>query len=279
MAGMRNRIVRSIRQHRLLFSLPLIIPAIGTAGFMAIEHLSFIDAFYFTIVTISTVGYGDIHPDSTAGKLLCIVLIVLGIGTFLSIITHFSKPLLQRSLNRLRRHRLNMLIRIFFTEIGDQLLRIFVNYDPGIEMIREEALISDKWTAADFTHLRKRFQQTKFHIDPSLMDLPALKGFLQKKGEILIRLIENPDLLEYESFTELLWTIVHLRNELMARHSVVSLPETDVKHLADDSKRAYSLLAIQWVQHLQHLKRRYPYLFSLALRTNPFSKNPSPIVR
>jgi len=172
-----------------------------------------------------------------------------------------------------------MLIRVFFTEIGDQLLGLFVNYDPDIESIRVEVQIDDSWAAADFTQLRKRFQQTKFNIDPSLIDLAALKGFLQKKGEILIRLIENPDLLEYESFTKLLWTIIHLRNELMARHSVVGLPETDIEHLADDSKRAYSLLAKQWVQHLWHLKRRYPYLFSLALRTNPFSKNPSPIVR
>ena len=276
---MRKKILRSIKQHRLLLSLPLIIPAIGTAGFMAIERLSFIDAFYFTIVTISTVGYGDIHPASTAGKLLCIVLIVIGIGTFLSIITHFSKPLLQRGLSKLRRHRLNMLIRVFFTEIGDQLLGLFVNYDPDIDSIREEFLINNSWTAADFTHLRKRLPQVKFSIDPALMNLTTLKGFLQKKGEMLIRLIENPDLLEYESFTELLWTIIHLRNELMARNSVVKLPETDHEHLADDSKRAYSLLAKQWLQHLQHLKRRYPYLFSLALRTNPFSKNPSPIVR
>ena len=246
---------------------------------MAIEHLSFIDALYFTIVTISTVGYGDIHPISTAGKLLCIVLIVIGIGTFLSIITHFTKPLFQRSLNRLRRHRLNMLIRVFFTEIGDQLLGLFVNYDPDIKSIREEVLIDNSWTAAEFNQLRRRFQQVKFGIDPSLINLATLKDFLQEKGEMLIRLIENPDLLEYESFTELLWTVVHLRNELMARHSVVSLPETDIEHLVNDSKRVYSLLAKQWVQHLQHLKRRYPYLFSLALRTNPFSENPSPIVR
>ena len=175
---MRKIIPRSIKQHRLLLSLPLIITVIGTAGFMAIEHLSFIDALYFTIVTISTVGYGDIHPVSTAGKLLSIVLIVIGIGTFLSIITHFTKPLFQRSLNRLRRHRLNMLIRVFFTEIGDQLLGLFVNYDPDIESIREEVLIDNNWTAADFTQLRRRFQHVKFGIDPSLMNLATLKGFL-----------------------------------------------------------------------------------------------------
>ncbi len=276
---MRTRILRSIKQHRLLLSLPLIVIAIGTAGSMAVEHFSFIDALYFTIVTISTVGYGDIHPVSAAGKLLSLGLIVVGIGTFLSIITRFTQSLVQRGLNSLRRHRLNMLIGVFFTEIGDQLLRLFVNYDPGIASIRQEFLIDNSWTTADFIHLRRRLQQAEFGIDPSLMDMAALKGFLQEKGEILIRLIENPDILEHESFTELLWAVVHLRDEFMARHTIVSLPETDIEHLAIDSKRAYGLLVRQWLQHLQHLKRRYPYLFSLALRTNPFSENPSPIVR
>jgi voltage-gated potassium channel len=276
---MRTIILRVIKQHRLLLSLPLIVIAIGTAGFMVIEHLSFIDALYFTIVTISTVGYGDIHPVSAAGKLLCIVLIIIGIGTFLSIVTRFTQSLVQRSLNRLRRHKLNMLIGVFFTEIGDQLLRYFISYDHGVESVKEEFLIDNGWTGADFNHLRRKLQKSEFGIDSSLLDLAALKGFLLQKGEILIRLIENPDILEFESFTELLWAIIHLRDELMARHTLVDLPETDVGHLANDAKRAYNLLVRQWLQYLQHLKQQYPYLFSLALRTNPFSENPSSIVK
>lgn len=276
---MRTIILRSIKEHRLLLSLPLLVIAIGTAGFMAIEHLSFIDALYFTIVTISTVGYGDIYPVSAAGKLLCIVLIIIGIGTFLSIVTRFTQSLVQRGLNRLRRHRINMLIGVFFTEIGDQLLRLFISYDHGIETIREEFLIDNDWTAADFNQLRRSLQKTEIAIDPLLMDMAALKGFLLEKGEILIRLIENPDILDYGSFTDLLWAIIHLRDELMARNTLIGLPETDVAHLANDAQRAYSLLVRQWLQHLQHLKRQYPYLFSLALRTNPFSENPSSIVK
>jgi len=246
---------------------------------MTIEHLSFIDALYFTIVTISTVGYGDIHPVSAAGKLLSIVLIVIGIGIFLSIVTRFTQSLVQRGLNRLRRHRLNMLVGVFFTEIGDQLVRLFIGYDNRIESIREKFLIDNGWTVADFNHLRRSLQKAEFSIDPSLLDLAVLKDFLQEKGEILIRLIENPDILDHESFTELLWAIIHLRDELMARHTLTGLPETDIEHLANDSQRAYNYLVRQWVQHLQHLKRQYPYLFSLSLRTNPFSENPSSIVK
>jgi voltage-gated potassium channel len=48
--------------------------------------------------------------------------------------------------------------------------------------------------------------------------------------------------------------------------------------LANDAKRAYSALVRQWVDYLQHLKRSYPYLFSLALRTNPFSEHPTAVI-
>ena len=73
--------------------------------------------------------------------------------------------------------------------------------------------------------------------------------------------------------------MVHLRDELAARSTLTGLPETDIAHLANDVKRAYSLLTRQWIEYMLYLKNRYPFLFSLALRTNPFVENPSAIVR
>jgi voltage-gated potassium channel len=46
------------------------------------ENRSFVDAFYYIIVTMATVGYGDIVPTTPAGKILAIVLIITGVGTF-----------------------------------------------------------------------------------------------------------------------------------------------------------------------------------------------------
>ncbi len=43
--------------------------------------------------------------------------------------------------------------------------------------------------------------------------------------------------------------------------------------------RVYSQAVIEWLVYMQHLKKKYPYLFSLAMRTNPFDTNASPIVR
>jgi len=263
---------------RILLLLPIAVLIIGTIGFMVLEKLSFMDALYLTIVTVSTVGYGDIHPTTVASKLFGIVLIIVGIGIFLTIVTNTTQILVQRGRDRLRRQRLNMIIGVFFTEVGNQLLRLFVRYDGDIGKLREDFVVKENWSNADFSRLSNNLHHYSFTIDPRLMELEALCGFLKEKGDLLLRQIENPDLIENESFAELLWAAVHLRDELMSRRSFVNLPESDVAHLANDAKRAYVLLAQQWLDYLQHLRRRYPYLFALALRTNPYIEGPSPIV-
>jgi len=265
---------KRIKQFRLLVSLPLAVLIIGTLGFMILERLSVLDALYFTIVTISTVGYGDIHPTNVASKIFGIFLIIIGIGTFLTIISNITRLLIQRGQNQLRTRRLNMIIGIFFTEVGNKLLHILSGFDPEIDGMRHDCTLDQNCTDADFTELKKKFRHYTFSIDPNLLDLELLSNFLRERGELLLRQIENPDLLEHERYTELLWAIVHLRDELMARNSLRNLPEPDLEHLANDAKRIYSTLIRQWLDYLQYIKRSYPYLFSLALRTNPFVKNP-----
>jgi voltage-gated potassium channel len=54
--------------------------AIGTGGYMAIEGWSFLDALYMTVITITTVGYAEVHPLSVGGRIFGIFLIVGGVG-------------------------------------------------------------------------------------------------------------------------------------------------------------------------------------------------------
>jgi hypothetical protein len=88
-----------------------------------------------------------------------------------------------------------------------------------------------------------------------------------------MRLLENPSLLDHDSFTALLWAVFHLADELSHRRNFACLPDNDGKHLENDIYRAYHLLLREWLEYLAYLKSDYPYLFSLAVRTNPF--NPS----
>jgi len=62
------------------------------------------------------------------------------------------------------------------------------------------------------------------------------------------------------------------------RHRISQLPEEDLEHLTKDIGRVYTLLIYQWLDYMQHLKKNYPYLFSLAIRLNPFNPDASPVI-
>jgi hypothetical protein len=110
------------------------------------------------------------------------------------------------------------------------------------------------------------------------MGLGKLKSFLIRKRSFLLRLLDNPNILEHESFTALLWAVFHLDEELEARQSLKDLPQSDLEHLANDIRRVYEQLAVQWLAYLEHLKSEYPFLYSLILRIHPFQEHPSPLV-
>ncbi|MHB8104012.1 MAG: potassium channel family protein [Dehalococcoidales bacterium] len=269
----------SFKRFRFLLLLPVAVVIIGTIGMMAIEHLSLLDALYFTIVTIATVGYGDITAATTGGKIFSIFLIVIGIGVFLTLLTNVVEWLVHRQQNAMHRHRLNMLIGVFFTEAGNQLLHTFTGYDPDIGSIRREFIVTAQWSEKEYEQLRRRLNAYEHTVDPKRLDLDKLYRYLDEKKDLLTRQLENADLVENETYAELLWAVVHLHDELAARSVLVSLPETDIAHIANDIKRAYALLTRQWLDYMLYLKNRYPFLFSLALRTNPFVENPSAVVK
>ena len=256
----------------------IVLLLIGIFGFMITEDLSFLDALYFTVVTISTVGYGDIHPTTAGGKVLAFLLIVIGVGTFLGFFANVTQLLLQRREEKGRKLRLNTVIGMFFSEIGTPLLRMFSSYDPDLDDIRTRCCIESHWTDKDFDRLHIHLKSYRYEIATEKIELEEVRNFLKTRSELLVHLLENPNLVEHESFTELLRALFHLRDELFARDGLDSLPETDIVHLASDAKRVYILLGEQWITHMHYLKKHYPYLFSLALRTNPFNVHASPVV-
>lgn len=75
---------------RLQFSLLvlLLLNILGTVVYMLLEHWSVLDALYMTVITIATVGYGEVRPLTPAGQVFTIVLIYLGIGTATTAITN-----------------------------------------------------------------------------------------------------------------------------------------------------------------------------------------------
>ena len=175
--------------------------------------------------------------------------------------------------------KLNMIIGVFFSEVGTTLLTYLSDCDPELHKIKKELLVANDWSDKKFSTVSKNLKSHSYEIDIRKINLEHLRDFLLGKRDFLVRLLENPNLLEHELFTEFLWSVFHLTEELTVRKDLKQLPDTDYIHLVGDIKRAYTLLVREWLNYMKHLKDNYPYLFSLALRTNPFDENASPIVR
>lgn len=251
---------------------------IGTGGFMFAEDLSFFDAFYFTIVTIATVGYGDFSPGTILGKLLAITIIILGAGTFVGAVANASELMLNRREKEAARQKMHLLIGLFFSEIGNDLIKHIRSYDANLLQLRQKLEIDGKWDLQDFNRLETFLKKFQYKVDTDRIDLQALSHLLRRKRSLMVSLLENPNLIEHERFTNVLRSVFHLTEELAQRQHMQSLPASDTAHLAGDIGRVFRLICPEWISYMQFLRKHYPYLYSLAVRINPFDPEASPIV-
>jgi hypothetical protein len=166
--------------------------------------------------------------------------------------------------------KLNVVLGIFFSQVGTPLLPVLSAFDSNAKELGSLLKVDGAWTSQHFEEIRTILASHPLQIDLLKGDLVTLKSFQIKQRDFLVRLLENPNLLEHETLTELLWAVFHLADELEHRSNLATLTDPDRKHLAGDIHRAHGLLVAGWLQHIHHLKTDYPYLFSLAVRTNPF---------
>jgi hypothetical protein len=190
-------------------------------------------------------------------------------------VTLIVNKLLIRRERSARMEKLNMLIGVYYSEVGTFLLENISNWDPNLDKFRNELLIDSEWTEENFLKLIKRLKIYDYNVEYKRVDLVSLRSFLIEKRDFLLRLLENPNLLEHESFTALLRAVFHLAEELEGRKKLKQISDKDNKHIAGDIKRVYGLLVHDWLNYMKYLQKNYPYLFSLALRTNPFDENAS----
>lgn len=167
------------------------------------------------------------------------------------------------------RQKLNMVIGVFFSEAGTDLLRTFADFLMHHGELAARLQITPQWTERDFREAAAFLAGYDLRIDSRKGDLAQLKSYLTGKRGFMLSLLENPNLLEHDEFTDLLWAVCHLLQELEARRELAGLPASDLDHLSGDIRRAYAHLLREWLVYMRHLQRDYPYLFSLAVRLNP----------
>ncbi|MFA4947549.1 MAG: hypothetical protein WC674_03450 [Candidatus Krumholzibacteriia bacterium] len=226
------------------------------------------------LYSIHYLVFGDAHH---------IFIYLLGDVAFLPIevflVTIVVHQLLTERERRVMLKKLNMVIGAFFSEVGTRLLKGFVVVDAAAADKRTRLAAAGSWPERNIKDLVRYFKACECMPRPSSKNLDELKALLAAKRVFLLGLLENPNLLEHESFTEMLWAVFHLAEELEAREDFSKLPASDLKHLEGDIKRAYTTIAVEWLWYMDHLRRNYPYLFSLAVRTNPFDSSASVIVK
>lgn len=264
---------------RIYFTILAAVFLIGVVGLIVIESYTLLDAFYFIIVTISTVGYGDLIPLTPLGKILVMIIILSGVGCFVGLVANAIEYMIDIRERSQRIEKLNMIIGVFYSEMGSKLLKKFSAIDPGIHEIRSALVVSNNWSDDDFLKAHIALKEHSYRLDSSALSLQELHSFLSQYKGFMLALLENPQIFEHDRFTDLLHAVFHLSEELIAREQLIGLPQTDYDHLSGDLTRVYSQLVIEWLVYMQHLKKKYPYLFSLAMRINPFDVNASAIVR
>lgn len=137
--------------------------AVGTIGYMWLSHYSFIDAVYMTVITVTTVGFGELRPFSPEEKVFTIFLILTSITIFGYAISAFSEYLVsgrlfdhfkhrnvEKQINRLTGHT----IVCGFGRNGKQAILKLNNYNKKIVVIENDKEIIDLLDAEEILNVQ-----------------------------------------------------------------------------------------------------------------------------
>lgn len=146
----------------------------GTAGYMGLEHYGFLQALFMTVITLGSVGYGEVKPLDTAGTVFTILLILFGLGTaawlFSTVIETFVSEQTLLLLSRRRTARLVNALKDHYIvcgygRIGQQIAQgyirervpfVVIEQEPGrLEMLREADVPHIEGDAADDDVLKR----------------------------------------------------------------------------------------------------------------------------
>lgn len=169
--------------------------------------------------------------------------------------------------------KINMVINAFFSEAGTDVLKKLAGFSNNFEEVRPYLDVQLDWSDKDFSKTIRYVANADFHIECKPDELGSLKELLRNMRDFLIRMLENPNLLEHDTFTDMLLAVFHITEELIARDEFKDEDVADMAHLSIDIQRAFRTLLIQWVSFMKHLRSEYPYLYSLEVRRNPFCKD------
>lgn len=79
--------ISQAKAHRYLLALTAVVLLMGTIFYHYVEKFSWLDAYYFCVITLATIGYGDFVPKTDIGKLFTTFYVFIGVGIITAFIT------------------------------------------------------------------------------------------------------------------------------------------------------------------------------------------------
>ena len=185
-----------IKRWRLLWIAIAIfaIIVIGTVGYLIIERWSFIDSIYQTITTLSTVGFQEVHPLSTAGRIFTMVLILVGTGTMLYAATAVVQYLLGGNLgNILGRRRMKTEIAKLkghtilcgYGKVGKEVAHVFKDEKTPFVIIEQDEKACAKATGDGFLCVNMNAANDEALKEAGILNAKALVAALGSDADNL----------------------------------------------------------------------------------------------
>lgn len=165
--------------------------------------------------------------------------------------------------------KLNMMIGLFYTEIGRNILSEFVKGDENLVELINSNICARNWDDSSCKKLKNKIKNHEFNLNITKINIDNIKNILSKNRNFLMNLIINENIHEHEEFTDMLMSLLHVKEEIESRYCD-KIEAFELEHLASDMAVAYKYLTLEWCEYMNYLNKNYPRLFVRALIDNPF---------
>ncbi|MCD6422571.1 MAG: potassium channel protein [Elusimicrobia bacterium] len=181
-----------MKKFTIIFFIAVTIIATGTAGYMLIEKWNFLDALYMTFITLSSIGYGEVHPLSVQGQIFTIVLIVIGFSVLAGLMGYFSSLILAGEIGIIMRRRKmkesikklsNHHIICGLSPVGEAILEEFLKTKQKFVVVEKDEV--------KFEMAQKNYGEFLYILGDATQDEVLIEAGIQRAKSILICLNED----------------------------------------------------------------------------------------